>query len=220
MNTANPTPSANTAGTCPWCAKPMPPAATLCLECGYNTQSHIVATTNITSEADTEPPQRTAAERYKLAGLDAFIDREIPLAILAGSFAFILITHLVDSGFSNLFTLIFSLIFITTVHTGWTLAAMSLMEFWFGGTFGPFKTQFIKIAAVVSVGLALATLMEAVAPGLGASIFLYGGILVSADIVIFFLLVKWLFELDILWTITLAIFMIITSLIASAIGLG
>ena len=180
---------------CPWCRESLAADAELCPACGFNRRTGEMGQTRI----DTEESEQAAniaptwAERWRLGGIDAFSQYELPLGLLVSSFAFILGVHLLTAGFSDLPTLVGILILRTLIEIAWTWAGLVVLEWWAGSSYGDWPEMLLKLGGIGMFWMALLVGLASWHPLIGLLT-----LLVIWPIILFFLL-RWLFDLDQFW---------------------
>lgn len=150
---------------CIRCLGLMPGEDGVCPHCRYDHQTGRTAPLPEEQSAPAEPP--SAAERYRIGGVDAFKHRELPIAMIALGLVIVFVVHLVQVGFSELGSLLFSLVVLTGVRVGWMLTALAVMELLLNQEGEPAAIQALKLTAIALVLKAAQVLLELIYPGLG-----------------------------------------------------
>jgi len=182
----------------------MAAGAELCVRCGFNRRTGQMRMTRMEAEPaeEAEPKAESRpsvpedwAERWRRGGLDAFLDFEIPLGLLVGGFGFILVVHLATIGFADLGALVVTVAFHLLLQVGWGWAALVTIEWISGREYGSMLEVPLKLSGIVLLWMALMVGPISWHPAIGLVVLSIIGVPVP------FLLLMWLFELDLFWTI-------------------
>jgi len=186
--------------SCPWCRQEVPAGTEVCPECGFNRvtkQFGPARDAEGPSEPGTDPGAATAdsaGERYALGGVDAFIDREIPLALIIISVIVACIVHVLTADATELPAMLFSLSIIVAFEVAWMYAGMTCIETFADATFGPWREVVLKLTAIILAWFALWLPLEANLPLVGRLLMVVVGPVLTCY------LLKRLFRLDLFWT--------------------